>query len=293
MQNVGENIPQSGVTYYAKVGEAVIGFDHQLVTGEEVKIAANLDCAEDFDLYLERAGCEQELIPPDGTVDLASYGIERFHWKEKTGVTYTIKVDGTVFTFDHRMVTGREILKKVGKSTDEYDLNMKLHGGERREVRPDQKVDLGENGIEKFHTIPKKRTDGRGGEIPPPLGSEDLEYLNALGLEWEATHWQGNILVIIRRWPLPPGYSTPTTDVALIVPLTYPSAQIDMFYFHPGLQRADGVMIKAIENQIFNDQNWQRWSRHRTSESLWRPGIDDLSTHLVLMNSCLRDELGR
>lgn len=292
-QHVSTDSPQTGVNFYVKIDDTVATFDHQFVTGEEVLRIVQNDCYEDFDLYIEHTGCDLKLVGMSEKVDLSTYGIEKFHIKKKTGVTYYVKVDGAVITFDHRYVIGREVLMAVGMSPEDYDLNLKLHGGGRLEVGPNDKVDLGEDGIEKFHTIPKKRTDGRGGDIPPPLMISDVEYLNALGLEWEISPWQGNQLLIIRKWPLPKGYNVEFVDVALIIPITYPSAQIDMFYFLPSLCRLDGILPKAIANQNFNGADWQRWSRHRTSESNWRAGIDDLSSHLGLMNACLRDELGR
>lgn len=148
-------------------------------------------------------------------------------------------------------------------------------------------VDLGVEGIEKFHSIPKKRTDGRKEIVRPPLTAEDIETLGSSEFDWDVTDWQGNLLVTVKAWKLPKGYNVDVVDVRFIVPMTYPSAQLDMFYFSPSLHRKDGVAINAITNQDFNGEVWQRWSRHRTPESAWRPGVDDIG----YMAACLREEI--
>ena len=56
-----------------------------------------------------------------------------------------------------------------------------------------------------------------------------------------------------------------------------------MVYVHPALARADGREIAAISNDDFDGRQWQRWSRHRTGENPWRPGVDNLATHFGLV----------
>lgn len=209
-----------------------------------------------------------------------------------SGVLYFVKVDGGEISFSHQIVTGEQILTKVfGEKHDDYDLYIKLAGGGRKLVEPKDKVDLGAEGIEKFNTIPKTRTDGREGVPQAPMTAEDFQYLKATGLEWEVIEWERNLLLKIKSWPLPPGYNLSVVDVALVIPLTYPAAQLDMFYFFPAVQRAGNVPINALTTQDFFGQSWQRWSRHRTAGSAWRPGLDDIGSHLAFMDACLRDEV--
>ena len=55
-----------------------------------------------------------------------------------------------------------------------------------------------------------------------------------------------------------------------------------MAYFHPALRRQDGKGIPATEStENVDNKTFQRWSRHRTGENPWRPGVDDVSTHLA------------
>jgi hypothetical protein len=84
-----------------------------------------------------------------------------------------------------------------------------------------------------------------------------------------------------------------TTTVALRIEPMYPDVQIDMAYFKPGLSRSDGRPIHTITTESIDGQTFQRWSRHRTSENPWRPGIDCLATHLGQVEHWLANELTR
>jgi len=121
----------------------------------------------------------------------------------------------------------------------------------------------------------------------------DVDYLNTLGLQWETlggaggTHW-----LLIHEWPIKAGYNVDRATVALRLPSNYPDGQIDMAYFSPHLARKDGRTIGASSSaQQVDGQSFQRWSRHRTRQAPWRPGEDDVSTHLVLVDDWLEREL--
>ncbi len=216
------------------------------------------------------------------------------HETPASGVLFFVKVDDQSIEFDHRHVTGRDLLTAANKTPpDHFDLYEKSKDGGRKLIGLDDKVDLLGEGIEKFRTIPKKRTDGRDRSAVYPLTEEDEKFLDASGYTWAVESWQGNRLVTIRGYKLPCGYNCEMADVAFVVPLTYPAAQIDMFYILPGVSRSDGRPLHAVTIQLVNGQTAQQWSRHRTPESAWRVGIDNLETQVGLMDACLRDELER
>jgi len=98
--------------------------------------------------------------------------------------------------------------------------------------------------------------------------------------------------VIIYNCPVPDGYNVQVVDIALLIPPMYPAAEIDMAYFHPQLSRNNGRPIAALSAQIIDSKTFQRWSRHR-NPSDWRPGLDNLSTHLILVENWLENELKR
>lgn len=121
------------------------------------------------------------------------------------------------------------------------------------------------------------------------LPERDAEFLDSNGYNWEAINGNGN-WVIIHDYPIPNGYNLSKTIVALRIDPGYPSTQIDMVYFYPNLIRKDGHPIGAITGCAIDGSIYQRWSRHRTGFNPWRPEVDDLSTHLGLVNYWLERE---
>lgn len=123
------------------------------------------------------------------------------------------------------------------------------------------------------------------------LPTEDAEFLEDNGLRWEAISQGGNWL-IIHNYPVPGGYNVTVVQVALMIPPNYPAAQIDMAYFFPYLQKPNGKGITATSPQMIDNKNFQRWSRHRQAGE-WRPGEDNVMTHLLLVNNWLENDLKR
>ena len=126
-------------------------------------------------------------------------------------------------------------------------------------------------------------------EFSLPL--EDVEFLESSGFQWEAIAKGGNWL-IIHNYPVPVGYNKTYLQVALLIPPNYPAAQIDMAYFYPHLQKTNGKGITATSPQMIENKNFQRWSRHRQAGE-WRPGEDNVMTHLLLVNNWLEKDLKR
>ena len=126
------------------------------------------------------------------------------------------------------------------------------------------------------------------------LPEEDHEHLDARGLPWETVSECGNQWLLIRNFPIPEGYNYRSVTAAIRIPANYPTAGLDMVYFHPSLSRVDGIRIPATEGTVFIEQRvFQQWSRHRTGENPWRLGIDQVSTHLGLVEEWLLRELVR
>jgi hypothetical protein len=63
-----------------------------------------------------------------------------------------------------------------------------------------------------------------------------------------------------------------------------------MVYFSPPLKRLDNQPIGALTNQPLEGKIFQRWSRHRTPLNPWRPGLDNLETHLLLVDYWMKRE---
>jgi hypothetical protein len=74
---------------------------------------------------------------------------------------YKVKIDHSYFVFDHRYVIGRELLERAGKlPITNYEIEKRMHGGHFVPIGLDEKVDLGEPGIEVFETFPLDETEG-------------------------------------------------------------------------------------------------------------------------------------
>ncbi len=120
----------------------------------------------------------------------------------------------------------------------------------------------------------------------------DVEFLESLKLDWETISSGGNWL-LIHKVPVPEGYNLAEVTTALMIAPGYPVSQIDMAYFYPHLTRNDGKGIGALASHVIDNKNFQRWSRHRTAENPWRPGLDDVSTHLQLVHYWFERELNK
>lgn len=123
------------------------------------------------------------------------------------------------------------------------------------------------------------------------LTGEDDRFLQRQPSEWEAVAENNIKRIIIHDFPVPDGYNIEKVALYIRLEATYPDTQLDMVYFFPKLARSDGNPIKAITDDQFDGKIWQRWSRHRTNQNPWRPGIDNLETHLILVSEWLRLEL--
>jgi len=125
------------------------------------------------------------------------------------------------------------------------------------------------------------------------LPETDEEYLEIRGLPWETVLENNVMRVVLYDFTVPQGYNQEKVSVNLRIESSYPDSQIDMAYFHPPLARLDCRPINAIANDQFDSKMWQRWSRHRTSNNPWRPGIDCIETHLHLVEEWLDREFVR
>jgi hypothetical protein len=123
------------------------------------------------------------------------------------------------------------------------------------------------------------------------LGEEDVECLAARGLGWEALIEAASKWVIVHGYPVPEGYNHRVADVALRIPPSYPDGDIDMVYFFPEIKLVNGRMIRALTPLVIDGKQYQQWSRHRTPQNPWRPGLDNICTHLLQVDSWLEREL--
>jgi hypothetical protein len=148
-------------------------------------------------------------------------------------------------------------------------------------------------GIEKLRLTPRQINNGEmaaGRRVEFALLPQDEEHLGHLGLRWETLVDAGRRWLIIRNYPVPTGYRPAMTDIAIEVPVSYPGAQLDMFYCNPLLTLNSGAVIPQTQGmETVTGLPFQRWSRHRQ----WDAARDTLATHLALVDESLRREVER
>lgn len=126
------------------------------------------------------------------------------------------------------------------------------------------------------------------------LPEGDEAYLSAQGFSWETIEEGGMQWLLIHEFPAPAGYNHQSASAAIQIPPGYPDSPLDMVYLHPALVRVDGRPIPAADaKQALDGKEWQRWSRHRTGAHPWRPGVDDVSVHVMMISDWLAREFHR
>jgi hypothetical protein len=211
------------------------------------------------------------------------------------GRRYRIQIDREFYVVDRECLTGRDLLLLAGKNPPErWQLTQKFRFGRTEKVELDEKVDLATCGVERFVTLPLDSTEGRPPRKDFFLPEADTAWLNSLGLAWEALIEGKAQWLILRNWPLPPGYNVAAADVALCINGGYPVTQIDMVYFFPALHLpTHRKPINKLSPHAIEGKTYQRWSRHRTRQNPWRAGLDDLSSHMALVSHWLEREIAQ
>lgn len=214
--------------------------------------------------------------------------------KPPKGHKYQFRVNNEKFITDKECLTGREILEIAGKKPPEnYKLTQIFRKGEKKPIGLNDKVDLTEAGIERFHAQKQDVIDGLVMREEFILPKTDTEFLNSNFSRWEAIRIQNIQWLIIYDFKIPDGYNHKNVAIALRIDSSYPTTQIDMAYFCPHLERLDKKSINNLSFLNIENKQWQQWSRHRTGENPWLANEDDISAHLDLVNHFLAAELKR
>lgn len=222
-------------------------------------------------------------------IDIEEYG-KRGEAPPK-GQQYRVRIDRETYVISHEVVSGGELLTLAGKTpVEQYLLHQRIRGS-IVEVGINDPVDLTTPGVERFITQARDATEGLSERHDFDLPSNDREELEAAGYQYETVMEGGVRRLMIHDFPVIKGYNLDKVDLNLRIEAGYPDAQIDMAYFYPPLARADGKPIRALSNDSFDGKVWQRWSRHRTPVNPWRPGLDNILTHLAQVCDWLKREL--
>lgn len=123
------------------------------------------------------------------------------------------------------------------------------------------------------------------------LPQDDEAFLDGTEWRWETVVDGSARRLVIYGFPVPPGYGREVVDLYLRIDGGYPDALIDMVYVTPALAKVTGGAIGALSTEPFDGRTWQRWSRHRTAANPWRPGLDNVETHLALVTEWFAREV--
>ena len=204
---------------------------------------------------------------------------------------YAFTVDKQKYKVDEPIISGQQILELSGHTPIIRFLLVQSDHGQPREILPEDTVDLSCPGVESFRALPRECKEGFSGRREFRLPADDEAFLDSLELQWETVTANNVMRLVIYDYPVPSGYNHETVDINLRIERSYPDTQIDMVYVYPGLSLNSGRRIGALANDTFDAKSWQRWSRHRQPGSAWQPGVDNVESHLALVNDWFNKEV--
>lgn len=249
---------------------------------------------ETHEIYLRLKDGTKRVIDSQDLVDLDTSETEVFKTRKRQ---WKLNVQGVPLTFDEPTVIVRDALERAGfDPAKNWLIFLRVHGQPKREVGLNDVVDLRTPGIEKLRLTPREVNNG---EAPKRerrqfrLLEVDEAFLDGLGHTWETIIDGERRWLLIYEYPVPGGYTAQRTTLALEIPLTYPGAQIDMFYTYPRLALTSGRAIDRTQvAATIVGSDFNGWSRHRGAQSPWNAESDNVKTHLALVDSSFAKEVG-
>ncbi len=207
---------------------------------------------------------------------------------------WKLNVQGVIIESRKPEIVVRQAIKEAGFNPDTpWIIVLKVAGEPKREVDLSFVIDLRHKGIEKLRLTPRQINNGetlRQRRVAFAMLPQDEALLDRLGFQWETLVDAGRRWLIIKNYALPRGYQVATATIGVEVPVSYPGAQLDMFYCHPPLVLPLGAAIPQTQQiEMVIGLPFQRWSRHRQ----WDPARDTLATHLALVDESLHREVGQ
>lgn len=278
-------------TYNLTVDGTRISWPARLISGAQVRKLGNVP--SELALYQEFPDTAGKMIHATDLVDLDGTGVERFVSRP---AVWQLNVQGVLITSQLPTIVVREALIKAKFDISQgWQIFLKIADKPKKAVELDTVIDLSEPGIEKLRLTPKEVNNG---EAPLTARRDfalldvDEDHLDQFAAHWETIVENGRRWLIIDSYRVPTGYTAGETKLALEIPSTYPGSQIDMFYCYPPLGLTSGLDIPATQvRAIIQGIEFHGWSRHRGAASEWKVGVDNVVTHLALVESALQKEV--
>lgn len=244
-------------------------------------------------IFLEREDEADLQVADIDVIPIKRPGVEEFKSRK---AMWELVVQNVKIKSDAPNILASDAMIKAGfEDITSWIIHLKVEGQPKRQIDANYVIDLTTPGIEKVRLTPKQVDNGEAHSAPRrdfELLPVDHVYLDNLGLPWETVIEGEQRWLVISDYPVPRGYQVDTVKLALLVPLPYPQAQIDMFHVFPALARNDGGAIPNLMQQVIGNVPFQTWSRHRGQVSTWNPRRDNVSTHLALVESAVAKEVG-
>jgi Prokaryotic E2 family E/Multiubiquitin len=245
-------------------------------------------------IFLEREDEIARQVLDTDVIAIKRDGVENF--KSRKAV-WELIVQGVKIQSSVPELLTVDALHKAGfEDANAWIITLKVEGLPKRQIMPTDVIDLRTRGIEKVRLTPKHVDNGEAHSalrLDFNLLSVDQVYLDNLGLAWETVVEGEHRWLVISEYPVLDGYQVRKVKLALLVPLPYPQAQIDMFHVSPALTKTDGGAIPNLMQQVIGGVPFQTWSRHRGRDSAWNPYRDNIVTHLALVESAIAKEVGQ
>lgn len=205
---------------------------------------------------------------------------------EKTVPKTTVIINEHAYHFDKNTLCPDDFRKAVGADSD-YEV-WQVVG------RPDPEGQLPRDDVQVKDCIEVKNGT-RFKVVPPgtfgapdgaPSLEADVEDLRARGHAAEVVADSAGRAVLLKGFPLPPGYTQASTDLLVRIPQAYPHAHPDMFYVEVGVLLSGGKVPRSAEHvEGHVGRQWRRFSWHLNNR--WHPGRDGLLTFIAFIEARL------
>ena len=254
------------------------------------KLAAVLDHQA---LFVKREDGTKQEIGDHDLVDLDGEGIESFFTRAKV---WTLNVHGVVIDVLSPTIVVGVALEQAGFDINKpWNIYLQVVGKKKEKVDLRDIINLESSDIEKLRVMPDNINNG---EVDSAcrrdfaLLNVDVIYLGRLQLKWETIIEGKRRWLLIHNYPVPVGFTLTATNLVLDIPFSYPGAEIDSFYVYPPLKLKSGRSIPRTHLRAsLMGLEFHGWSRHRTSANPWDQTIDNVVTHIGLVEASLSKEV--
>ncbi|MCY4306284.1 MAG: multiubiquitin domain-containing protein [Aestuariivita sp.] len=159
---LNHSLPKAIIT-----GKELKAFDPEHPKGRlfaDISTGPDAEIADDIKIVVQEGNSFFVIPSSDGSstgdpVDVEDCG--KHDRRPPKGQKYRIRIDRDKYTVNEEQITGAQILALVKKELENWSLNQKLRGGERKRIEANDLVDVSQPGIERFETVRRQAQQGR------------------------------------------------------------------------------------------------------------------------------------